>query len=98
MEKNFLDSWGLTLVIFLPLVASLVLAFLPKADELAQKTVALIFAVATFAVSLAVMARYLDVRNELAQGQNALEVNRSWIPIIGSRYHIFIDGISLPLL
>jgi len=98
MEKTFLDSWGLTLVIFLPLVGAAVLAFLPKADEAAQNTVALIFSVATFIVSLAVMARYLDVRNQLADGQHALEVNRSWIPVIGSRYHIFMDGISLPLL
>jgi len=27
-----------------------------------------------------------------------LETNRSWIPSIGARYHVGVDGISLPLL
>ena len=39
--KDFLDSWGLTLAMFVPLVGALVMLLVPKAEEHLHKVIAL---------------------------------------------------------
>jgi NADH-quinone oxidoreductase subunit M len=92
--EAFLQDWGLTLAVFLPLVGALIMMVTPKENEDAHKLLALVTSVAVFAVlvAIAVVFDYDDA------GTLQFVVDESWIPVIDSRYHLGIDGISLPLL
>ncbi|MGH8986390.1 MAG: complex I subunit 4 family protein [Acidimicrobiia bacterium] len=90
----FDSGWGLTLAIFLPVVGMAIVVMIPREQELAIKSVALLTTVATLGVSVALIALFdYDKTGDLQY-----EADKSWIDVISSRYHIGIDGISLPLL
>jgi len=90
----FDSGWALTLAIFLPAVGMAIILMIPKEQELVVKSVALLTAVATLGVSIAMIALFdYDKTGDLQ-----FEADKSWIDVISSRYHIGIDGISLPLL
>ncbi len=91
---NWFDSWGLTLAIFLPVVGAAAIMLVPRAEEATQKWLALLFSGATLVVTVALMADF-DFGDF---GGLQFDVNKQWIEVINSRYHIAIDGISLPLL
>jgi NADH-quinone oxidoreductase subunit M len=92
--ESLLDGWGLSLAVFLPLVGAAVMMLIPKANEDAHKVVALLTSVAVLAVLIGVAVVFdYDHAGVL---QNV--VDKEWIPVIDSRYHIGVDGISLPLL
>jgi NADH-quinone oxidoreductase subunit M len=91
---NGFDHWALSLAIFLPAVGAVVLGLIPRRSEGTLKSVALLFTLATTAVGV-----YLLTAFDYGDSQRLqFVVDREWIPIINSRYHIGIDGISLPLL
>ena len=91
---DWFDSWGLTLAVFLPAVGMVVVLAIPRAQELAIKVTALLTTLATLGVGIALLARFdFDMT-----GQLQYDVNKSWIDVINSRYHMGIDGIALPLL
>ncbi|HKX74651.1 MAG TPA: NADH-quinone oxidoreductase subunit M, partial [Acidimicrobiia bacterium] len=91
---ELLNDWGLTLVVFLPVVGALVMGAIPRTNELAIKSLGLAVTVVTFLVSLGVLANFDFGRGD----QYQFEVSRSWISAINANYHIGVDGISLPLL
>ncbi len=91
---ELMNDWGLTLVVFLPAVGALVLMAIPRSNEMAIKSWGLLVAVATFLVSLGVLAGF----DFSAAGSYQFEANRSWISAINANYHVGVDGISLPLL
>src|SRR5688572_4251201 len=86
------EDWALTAAVFLPLLGAVLMAFVPKDSEGSIKGVALITTLVTAAVGIGIAAGY-----DLGDSRWG-EVDESWISVINSRYHIFIDGISLPLL
>jgi len=90
----FDNGWGLSLVVFTPLVGALALLVVPRKEEETAKWLALLTAAASlfFAVASAVRFDYGDA------GALQLGTKLSWIPAIGSDYEIGIDGISLPML
>ncbi len=88
------DEWALSLAIFLPVVGALVVLAIPKANEGAQKATALLFTGATAAVGVYLLAAF----DYGATARLQFEVDLRWIDVINSRYHVGIDGISLPLL
>jgi NADH-quinone oxidoreductase subunit M len=90
---NF-DHWALSAAIFLPLAGALIVALMPKAEEGLQKSVALITTVVTAGVGGYLLLHFNYDHTEKLQ----FAVNRSWIDVINSRYHLGIDGISVPLL
>jgi len=90
----FDQGWGLSLTVFLPLVGVGMLLLIPKAQERLIKFVALGFALASFAASVLLLIRFEFGASETFQFGTDL----TWIPAIGSNYHIGIDGISLPML
>jgi NADH-quinone oxidoreductase subunit M len=95
MDNNdFLTGWGLSLMVFLPLVGALVLMLIPKAEEQLVKVVALGTTLASAAVGVAVMA---DFDYDEA-GRLQFVVDHKWIEVIHSRYLVGIDGLSLPLV
>ena len=80
-----------TLVV-LPALGAVALAFLPAAAERTQKVVALAVSTAVFVLSL------LLVRDFLPIPSIQFEVSRDWLPTLGVRYHVGIDGLSLWLV
>ncbi len=90
----FENGWGLSLVVFLPLVGAAAVLAIPKANEQAQKATALLFAGASFVLSV-VLAIQFDYGSAM---DFQFGTDLSWISAINSRYIIGLDGISLPLL
>ena len=54
----FDSGWGLSLVVFLPLVAGVIIAMIPRTNETAVKWTALIVTGATFALAVVLAARF----------------------------------------
>ncbi len=91
----FEDGWGLSLIVFLPVVGAGAVLLIPRAQEQAQKLTALLFAGASFALSV-FLAIGFDYGVAGFQANTAADT--TWIGAINSHYHIGVDGISLPLL
>jgi NADH-quinone oxidoreductase subunit M len=92
--EMFDDGWGLSLIVFLPLAGAGLVLLLPKAQEGLIKLVGLAFALLSFAASVVAVLRF----DFGATAQFQFGTDLSWISAIGSRFHIGIDGISMPLL
>jgi len=84
----------MTLAVFLPAAGMVVVLAIPKAQEQALKVATLLATLATLAVGIGLLARFDYDRTGTLQFQ----VNKRWIDVIHSRYHMGVDGISLPLL
>src|SRR4051812_44199020 len=84
----------LTAAIFLPIVGAAVLGLIPRGREEMLKAVALVVTLATAVVGVSLLFGF-DYGDA---GRLQYTVNHGWIEVINSRYHIGIDGISLPLL
>jgi NADH-quinone oxidoreductase subunit M len=91
---NGFDHWALTLAVFLPVAGAVIIGFIPRQEEETQKGVALAAAVASLGACVYLLARFDYDKSRTLQ----FAVDRRWIDVINSRYHIGIDGISLPLL
>jgi NADH-quinone oxidoreductase subunit M len=91
----FDDGWGLSLIVFLPAIGAVAVMAIPRAREQAQKMTALLFAGASFVISVA-LAIDFDYGDSGFQAGTAADT--SWIGTINSHFHIGVDGISLPLL
>ncbi|WP_328418573.1 NADH-quinone oxidoreductase subunit M [Micromonospora sp. NBC_00389] len=84
----------LSVIIFLPLVASLILAVLPRlSDRIARWAW-----VAVTAVDLALIVGLWLRYDTPAPGGLAFEEQAAWIPGVNSSYHLGVDGLSLPLV
>jgi len=84
----------LSLIVFLPLVASLVLVTLPIINDTASRWLWVAVATAELALVFAVWLRY----DTPSTGGLAFEEQVPWIPGVNSSYHVGVDGLSLPLL
>src|SRR5919202_1315698 len=84
----------LTVAVFLPIVGAALLALIPRNNEPLLKLGALLITAATTVVTIGLLAGF-DYGDS---GSLQYETNHGWINVINSRYHIGIDGISLPLL
>jgi NADH-quinone oxidoreductase subunit M len=87
-----LDHAILSVATFAPVGGAVVLAAIPKKDEFLCKAWALGTSVFTLVCGLYIVGRF-DFDTAAPQ----LERTHDWIGVIHSRYHIFIDGMSLPL-
>src|SRR5918995_200816 len=83
----------LSALVIVPAVGALVLALLPRTRSELTKPVAVLFTVATAALSLYVLAAF-----ERSESGYQFEVNRSWIADFGISWHLGVDGISLFLV
>jgi len=84
----------LSVIVFLPLAAALVLIALPAIRDAAARWAWVAVGVAEVALVAVVWARYET------PGPNALAFDEQvpWIPGVNSSYHIGVDGLSLPLV
>lgn len=83
----------LSIVLWLPIAAAVVLAFFPRTAHSAIKAFGLIASAVTFLLSLAIVGEF---RNGVA-GFQMVEIE-PWIPQWGINYALGIDGISLWLV
>ena len=88
------DSWALSLAVFVPIVGVVAMMLIPRAQETALKLTALLTTVATAGIGVYLLSAFDYGQSRVLQ----FEVDKSWIEVINSRYHIGLDGISLPLL
>ncbi|MBZ5641983.1 MAG: NADH-quinone oxidoreductase subunit M [Acidobacteriia bacterium] len=92
---EFYNTHILTVVLFTPLVGSLLLLFVPRDSENAHRVIGNLFAFLGFLVSLPLIWRFS--LSPTADRYQFME-NVDWIPSIGAHYSLGIDGISLCLV
>ncbi len=84
----------LTAAIFLPVIGAALLGVIPGKQEKALKAAALLTTLATLVLGVFITVGFDFGRS----GAMQFTADERWIDVINSRYHIGIDGISLPLL
>ena len=90
----FDHGWGLSLATFLPVLGAIALLFVPAAREQTIKLVGTIFAGLALIAGIGVALRFDYGRS----GEIQLGTDFTWIEQINARFHIGVDGMSLPLL
>jgi NADH-quinone oxidoreductase subunit M len=81
----------LTIITFIPLLGAITVLFLP--DELSIKRFSIVISFVPLLLSIVLWLGY----NSTAGGIQFQE-NYTWIPGINARYHMGVDGISVPLV
>ncbi|WP_074021280.1 complex I subunit 4 family protein [Mycobacterium intracellulare] len=84
----------LSLIVFLPLAAALVVLALPRSGDTAARWLWVVVTAVDLALTVVVWARY----NAPPPNGLAYEERARWIPGVNSSYHLGVDGLSLPLV
>jgi NADH-quinone oxidoreductase subunit M len=90
---EWLQDWGVSLATLLPVVGVIVLLFIPSSNDRLVKIVGSAFALAALIVGILILFEF----NYSDPGTMQFVVDAEWIPTIDARYHIGLDGMSLPL-
>src|SRR5713226_456381 len=90
---DFFADHILSVVLFTPLVGALLLLLIPRENEQLHKIAGNVFGVLGFLVSLPLLRWFKP-----EWGGFTFEETADWIPSIGAKYHLGIDGISLLLV
>src|ERR1700704_3889364 len=93
MRMDFFARHILSVVLFTPLAGALLLLFIPREMERAHKIAGNVFGALGFLVSLPLLRWFKP-----GWGGFTFEETADWIPSIGAKYHLGIDGISLLLV
>lgn len=88
----------LSLLVFLPAIAALVLALLPRLGDETYKLISLAVTIFVFGLTLNFFrsAAQVEFAPGVAAMQNLFSVE--WIPTFGIQYFMAMDGISFPLV
>lgn len=101
-DPNAANAILLSLVVFLPTLGALILAFFPKSAEGAIKQVSLAFTLAVFLITVWMAMPGDDGvsggRFDLAAAEMQDVCRFPWIPSFNIEYLLGIDGISFPLV
>jgi NADH-quinone oxidoreductase subunit M len=94
-DNALVHDYGLSLMVFTPLVGALLIMAIPKAREDLVKGFALAtsFLSAAFGVWVLTSFDY-----DHASGKLQFFLDKPWIEVIKARYIVGLDGISLPLI
>src|SRR5512134_3329934 len=87
------ENSAITIATLLPLVGALVIALVPREQDRAVRALGIVFTGAAMVVAIALA---IDFDYGAGSGLQ-FELDTRWIPAIDARYHVGIDGISLPL-
>jgi NADH-quinone oxidoreductase subunit M len=90
---DFFANHILSVVLFTPLVGALILLFIPREMKQGHRIAGNIFGVLGFLVSIPLIRWWKPG----AEGFS-FEETAQWIPSIGAKYHLGLDGISLLLV
>jgi NADH-quinone oxidoreductase subunit M len=86
------ENSAITITTLLPILGGLVILFVPKDRDRMIRGLGILFTGAALVLSIAIAMGFDYGTHGL---QYELDVN--WISAIGARYHVGIDGISMPL-
>ncbi len=93
MNESSWQEWAITITTFLPIVGALVILLVPKEKDKMIRGLGVVIMALAF-ICAAVIAFQFDYGRS---GELQFVQNAKWIPVIGARYHVGIDGISMPL-
>ncbi len=91
-----MSTWersAITVATLLPLAGAVVIALVPRDRDRLVRGLGILFTGAAMVVAIALAIDF----DYGAGGGLQFELNTRWIPAISARYHVGIDGISLPL-
>ncbi|MCH7752010.1 MAG: hypothetical protein IH898_07645, partial [Planctomycetes bacterium] len=88
----------LSLLVFLPVLAALVLALLPKVTDDALKLITLAVTIMVFLLSLGLMRQGVGIDFQAGVAEMQVMFTVDWIPSFGIQYFMALDGISFPLV
>ncbi len=77
-------------LLVLPLIGAILVMLLPKEEPSLARGVAMGVSIATFALSLAILGPF-----DSATGTMQLVFDKEWIPGLGARFKLGVDGISI---
>jgi len=87
------ENSAITIATLLPIAGALVIALVPRDAEKAVRALGIVFTGAAMVIAIAIA---IDFDYSAGAGLQ-FELDTAWIPAISARYHVGIDGISLPL-
>ena len=88
----------LSLLVFLPSLAALALAMIPRVTDDAYKFITLAVTIVVFMLSLGLFSSGFGIDFEAGVAEMQHLFNFDWIPTFGIQYLMGIDGISFPLV
>jgi NADH-quinone oxidoreductase subunit M len=86
------ENSAITIATLLPLAGALVIALVPRQYEKGVRALGIVFTGAALVFAIAITFTF-----DYGAAGLQFQLNTSWIPAIDARYHVGIDGISLPL-
>ncbi len=91
---NFLFDHLLSIILFFPAVAAVLVIFLPNGEDKLARWVAFIASLVPFALTLVLWSNF----DATTAGTFQFEESYVWYAIINSNFHIGVDGISLSMV
>src|SRR6266487_6742829 len=88
---------AITITTLLPIAGALGVLLVPKGDDRLVKGIGIGVTGVCLALAIAIAATYDYSVTCAAPPCLQFVLNVAWIPVIGARYHVGIDGISMPL-
>jgi len=100
IDSFTLNSLFLSIVIFLPLLGSLVILALPKSgdDKKLPHLMALIFTSVTFLLSILMAISFKAIPEHAGKFNFQFVDKFEWLPSFNISYHVGVDGLSLPMI
>ena len=89
---NLSNDWLVPAASLVPLVAAFALLALRRLTDVAAAQVGTLVGLATLGIAVAATLITSDT------GADRLEVDAQWVPALGMRFHLGMDGISAPLV
>ena len=86
------ENSAITIATLLPIAGALVIILVPRDRERLVRGLGIVFTGAALVVAVAIAIGF-----DYGTGGLQYELDVNWISAIGARYHVGIDGISLPL-
>jgi NADH-quinone oxidoreductase subunit M len=93
-----MQSWYLTIIAFSPILAAVILLFVPKERTLAVRVIALVATIISLALAVLVFVLYPQAPANDPSLPFKFEDQVPWVPSIGISYHVGADGINLPMI
>src|SRR5213596_236567 len=88
---------AITITTLLPIVGALGVLLVPRGDDRLIKGIGIAITGVCLALAIAIAATYDYSATCATPPCLQFVLNVQWIPVIGARYHVGIDGISMPL-
>jgi NADH-quinone oxidoreductase subunit M len=83
---------AITITTMMPILGALVILAVPKEKDRLVRGLGIVFTGAALVLAIAIVIGF-----DYGHGGLQFQLNASWITAIGARYHVGVDGISLPL-